>query len=117
MDLDSTTTTPTRARAARRPREERERLLAAFASGGLPEAAFVREHGIKLRTFRKWRYEGGSKRPRPTPRPAMAPVRIIGEAGAGSVVIRLASGTEVSVPMQAGLPAVAVLVRQLEGRC
>lgn len=111
MDMQSST--PPSGRTIRRGREERERLLAAFEASGLSQADFVRKHGIRLGTFRQWLYN----RARRNPKAAFAPVRLTGEAVAVNVTIRLSSGTEILVPISAGLSAVASLIHQLQKEC
>ena len=109
MDMQSSTPPPAR-QPIRRGREEREQLLVAFEASGLSQADFVRKHGIKLGTFRQWLY----KRARRKPKPVFAPVRLTAQAVVPNVTIRLRSGTEILVPISAGLPAVAHLIDQLE---
>lgn len=112
MDIHSTIPPPA-GQTIRRGREERERLLVAFEASGLSQTDFVRKHGIKLGTFRQWLYQ----RARRKANPVFAPVRLTAEAVATNVTIRLTSGTEILVPVSAGLPAVAGLIRQLQQEC
>ncbi len=102
-----------RPKAERRRRDSKtiEGLLADYRESGLSQIAFARERGLNVGTFRGWLYRRRKNRT-----DSLCEVVVRGDYGHADkavALVRMPSGTEVELPLCAGLPWVERMIRKL----
>ena len=101
-------------RRRRRSRDESERLLRAYDSSGLGQAKFAEQNRVAVTTLQWWlrRRRGQSRGGHRAP--ALIPVTLRPQTGAGVIEIALANGRELRVAIDTDPARLASLVAALD---
>ena len=102
---------PEEVRAPRRDPKAIAALLEDYRQSGLSQTTFARERGLNVGTFRGWLYKS-----RKHPIDGLREVALLPESvrtDKAAALIRLANGSEVELPLSAGLAWVERMIREL----
>ena len=110
-------------RSAQRSAEEWSSLVASYQSGEEDEGVFCARHGMKVSTFRKWRYRMGGKQTyvgaatAPLQRTDFIEVVPSASSGGETITLRLGDDVRMDYPMSGGMETLARLVLALRRGC
>ncbi len=108
--MDTTIEQPKEERTRRDPKII-EALLEDYRQSGLSQTAFARERGLNVGTLRGWLYK--SRKNQTDGLCEVALRRDSGQADKAAALIRLPNGSEVELPLTAGLAWVERMIREL----
>lgn len=88
-----------------------ERILEDYRQSGLSQVAYAREHGLPVGTLRGWLYKSRKSGVRDLCEVVMPPQS--GHLEKAVALVRLANGSEVELPLTAGLGWVERMIGEL----